>query len=243
MISIRDGTERGYFDHGWLRTHHTFSFGEYRDPRHMGFRSLRVINEDHVAPGQGFAPHPHRDMEIITYVLSGELEHRDSLGNGAVIRPGIVQYMSAGSGIQHSEFNPSPTAPVHLIQIWIRPAQRDLPPRYEQREFPSGHQAGRWRLLASPDGAQGSISIRQDALLLAAALRKGHEVNYRPTPGRGVWVQVLRGAVGLELAAHAGQSGDGSARLQAGDGASIENCGELRFSVVEDAEILVFDLA
>lgn len=243
MISIRGSAQRGYFDHGWLKTYHTFSFGDYRDPRHMGFRSLRVINEDHVAPGQGFAPHPHHDMEIITYVLSGELEHRDSLGNGAVIRPGVVQYMSAGSGIEHSEFNPSKTNPVHLIQIWIRPSERGLPPRYEQREFPRGDPAGRWRLLASPDGAQVSIPLRQDAHLFAAALRAGQELSHVTQPERGLWIQVLRGEIRISAAVKPEAPGTEPVHLRTGDGASIENSEEQRFSALEDTEFLLFDLA
>src|SRR5215468_5713207 len=155
MIEIRHRDERGHFDHGWLNTYHTFSFDRYYDPNHMGFRSLRVINEDRVAPGQGFGRHPHRDMEIITYVLSGELEHRDSMGHGEVIRPGEVQYMAAGTGVEHSEFNPSKTQPVHLMQIWIRPNRRGATPRYEKRQFPALSEAGGLTLLASGDGRDG----------------------------------------------------------------------------------------
>ena len=195
MITIRKSQERGHFDHGWLDTYHTFSFAGYEDRRHMGFRSLRVINEDKVAPGQGFGRHPHRDMEIITYVLSGALEHRDSLGNGEVIRPGEVQYMAAGTGIEHSEFNPSPKEAVHLIQIWIRPDQRGAKPRYEQRPFPAIGRAGQFTLLASVDGRAGSIRINQDASLFAARLDASQQATHALTAGRGAWLQVLRGKV------------------------------------------------
>lgn len=233
MISIRRSNERGHFNHGWLDTHHTFSFADYHDPNHMGFRSLRVINEDVVAPGQGFGRHPHRDMEIITYVLSGELEHRDSMGNGAVIRPGEVQYMAAGTGVTHSEFNPSRSEPVHLMQIWIVPNQRGVQPAYEQRAFPGVAQAGSLVLLASEDGQSGSIRINQDARLYAATLRAGQRMDDLSTrPGRGVWIQVLRGTI--EVNAH---------KMSAGDGAGITDEPQLSISATDEAEILVFDLS
>lgn len=232
MVTIRRSAERGHFNHGWLDTYHTFSFADYRDPRFMGFRSLRVINEDRVAPGEGFGMHPHRDMEIITYVLAGELQHRDSLGNGAVIRPGQVQYMAAGTGVQHSEFNPSKHQPVHLIQIWIRPDQRGAPPRYEQRDFPALASAGALALLASGDGREGSIRINQDARLLAATLRPGQETTYAIGDGRGAWVQVLRGSLDLN-----------GAPLAAGDGAALEHESAVTLRAREDCEVILFDLA
>lgn len=237
MITIRPSSERGHLDHGWLDTYHTFSFGEYVDPRHMGFRALRVINEDRVAPGQGFGEHPHRDMEILTYVLAGELQHRDSLGTGAIIRPGQVQYMAAGTGILHSEFNPSRDTPVHLIQIWIKPARRGAPPRYEQRDFPSLQEgsAGQGRaaltLLASADGRDGSIAINQDAAVYAAALQRGQLVRHELADGRGAWLQVLRGSI--SVAGHT---------LNAGDGAAVTEESAIELRADADAEVLLFDL-
>lgn len=232
MIHVRRSGERGHFNHGWLDTYHTFSFADYQDSRYRGFRSLRVINEDRVQPGQGFGKHPHRDMEILTYVLSGELEHRDSMGNGAVIRPGEVQYMAAGAGVEHSEFNPSSSEPVHLMQIWLRPERRGVAPRYEQRRFPSLSSVGALTLLASPDGREGSIQINQDACLSAATLRAGQAAAATLAPGRGAWVQVLRGEVDV----------NGEA-LAAGDGASIDDAPEARILARSEAEVLVFDLA
>ncbi len=232
MIHVRRSGERGHFNHGWLDTYHTFSFADYQDSRYRGFRSLRVINEDRVQPGQGFGKHPHRDMEILTYVLSGELEHRDSMGNGAVIRPGEVQYMAAGAGVEHSEFNPSSSEPVHLMQIWLRPERRGVAPRYEQRRFPSLSSVGALTLLASPDGREGSIQINQDACLSAATLRAGQTAAATLAPGRGAWVQVLRGEVDV----------NGEA-LAAGDGASIDDAPEARILARSEAEVLVFDLA
>lgn len=232
MISVRRSEDRGHFNHGWLDTYHTFSFADYHDPRFMGFRSLRVINEDVVQPGQGFGRHPHHDMEIITYVLNGELAHRDSLGNGAVIRPGQVQYMAAGTGIEHSEFNPSSDAPVHLMQIWIRPSQRGMQPRYEERNFPHGAESGSFTLLASPSGERGSITINQDARLSATTLRAGQTARLAIAPGRGAWVQVLSGEAALN-----------GELLRAGDGAGIESETALEFTAKSDTEMLVFDLA
>jgi redox-sensitive bicupin YhaK (pirin superfamily) len=231
MIIIRHGRERGHFDHGWLDTYHTFSFGDYRDPRYMGFRSLRVINEDRVQPGQGFGLHPHRDMEIITYVLAGALEHRDSLGNGAVLRPGQVQYMAAGTGIQHSEFNPSATEAVHLVQIWITPEQRGAAPRYEQRDFPGLIDDGRLTLLTSRTGREESIAINQDADLYAATLRPGSTLVQPLNAGRAAWVQVLRGKLGLD-----------GVPLSAGDGAAVTDQPELSLSAEDETELLLFDL-
>ncbi len=232
MLTLRRSEDRGHFDHGWLDTYHTFSFADYRDRQFMGFRSLRVINEDRVAPGQGFGRHPHRDMEIITYVMSGELEHQDSLGNGAVIRPGDVQYMAAGSGIEHSEFNPSRNEPVHLMQIWIRPDRKGASPRYEQRRFPTLSEGGDLTLLASPDGRSRSIQINQDALVFATSLNKGQQVKYPVAGGRGAWLQVLRGRLDA-----------GGTILHAGDGASLEGPEKLPLLALDASEFLLFDLA
>lgn len=232
MMRVRRSHERGHFDHGWLDTYHTFSFADYHDPRHMGFRALRVINEDRVAPAQGFGRHPHRDMEILTYVLAGELEHRDSLGNRGVIRPGQVQYMAAGTGVEHSEFNPSRESPVHLIQIWIRPDRNGRPPRYEQRDFPVAANGSAQTLLASRDGRERSIAWNQNAALIAASLPKGATATHELSPGRGAWIQVLRGAVELE-----------GEPLAEGDGAAIEDQSELRVFATQAAQVLLFDLA
>jgi len=230
MIRIRRSSERGHFQHGWLETYHTFSFADYHDPRHMGFRALRVINEDFVQPGRGFDTHSHRDMEIITYVLEGELEHRDSTGAGGRIRPGDVQRMSAGTGVQHSERNPSDEHRLHLLQIWIQPARRGAPPSYEQRHFSEDARRGRLCLIASADGAGGSLRIGQDARIHAALLDEGQSVAFRPVPGSGVWLQVGRGEVRV-----------GAADLVAGDGAAIEGEPELAIAGRE-AELLLFEL-
>jgi redox-sensitive bicupin YhaK (pirin superfamily) len=232
MITVRRSEERGHFDHGWLDTRHTFSFADYRDPRQMGFRALRVVNEDRVRPGQGFGTHPHRDMEIVTYVIEGGLAHRDSMGNGSTIRPGDVQRMSAGTGVTHSEFNASREAPVHFLQIWILPERTGLAPGYEQRRFPEEERRGRLRLVASPDGAGGSVTIHQDVRLHAALLAPGEAVAHRLAPGRHAWVQVARGEVDV-----AGQ------RLSAGDGAAVSGEAELALRAIADAEVLLFDLA
>src|SRR6266550_4570151 len=176
MFSIRKSSDRGHFDHGWLNTYHTFSFADYYDPAHMGFRSLRVINEDRVAPGAGFGMHGHRDMEIVTCVLSGALEHKDSLGHGEVLRPGEFQHMSAGRGIRHSEFNPSATEPVHLYQIWLLPRESGLEPSYAQKAFDPAHRTGRWQLVASPNGADGSLKIQQDARIYLANIAPPNEL-------------------------------------------------------------------
>lgn len=235
MLQVRRSAERGHFNHGWLETWHTFSFADYRDSRHMGFRSLRVINEDRVQPGAGFGRHPHRDMEILTYILSGNLRHEDSLGNGAVLVPGDVQYMSAGDGVLHSEVNPSASDPVHLVQIWIRPNAKGLPPRYEQRSFPAASGKG-LTLLASGDGADGSITIRQDARLIAVALPGGGAADYAVAAGRGVWLQLLRGELRV-------RAGDEEATLKAGDGAAIEATAVIGLESRAGAEALLFDLA
>ncbi len=233
MIQIRRADERGHFDHGWLNTYHTFSFGDYHDGRHMGFRALRVINEDRVRPAQGFGTHGHRDMEIVTYVLEGELAHRDSMGNGSVIVPGDVQYMSAGSGVRHSEANPSADAPVHFYQIWILPDVEGATPRYAQQHFDEDARRGRLRLVASATGRDGSIAVRQDVNLYASVLEKGGAASLALPAGRHLWVQALRG--GLAVNGHSLSAGDGLAaseetefRLEAGD---------------QGAELLAFDLA
>jgi quercetin 2,3-dioxygenase len=232
MIGVRKASERGHFDHGWLDTHHTFSFSRYYDPRHMGFRALRVINEDRVQPGQGFGTHPHEDMEIVTYVLSGALAHKDSLGTGSAIRPGELQRMTAGTGISHSEFNPSQTEPVHLYQIWLLPEQEGLDPSYEQRAFPEEERANRLRLVASPEAKDGSLTIRQDARLYLARLDEGHEVSKDIPSGRHAWLQVLRGNVSLN-----GQA------MSAGDGAAVSEETALAIRAESPSEVLLFDLA
>ena len=236
MIRIRRSAERGHFDHDWLDTRHTFSFGDYHDPRFMGFRALRVLNEDRVRPGQGFGTHGHRNMEIVSYVLEGRLAHEDSLGNGSVIVPGDVQYMSAGTGVRHSEFNGSKTEPVHFVQIWIVPQAEGLPPRYDQKRFDDAQKKNRLRRVASPSGAGGSIAIRQDVNLYASLLEPRASVSVELPAGRHLWVQVLRG--GVEAAATKGAS------LEAGDGLAASD--ERRFELAAGnygAELLVFDLA
>jgi len=231
MITFRDRMARGHTHTGWLDSRHTFSFGDYRDPAQMGFRSLRVINEDRVIPGAGFPSHGHRDMDILTYVLSGALEHKDSIGNGTVIRPGELQRMSAGTGIVHSEFNHSQAEPVHFLQIWIVPSERDLAPSYEQKAFPLAENEGKLSLIASPDGAAGKIAIHQDARLMAAKLAAGTQVAYELAPQRGAWLQIARGIVALN-----------GTEMREGDGAAIE--AEATLTIVADtqAEILLFDL-
>jgi redox-sensitive bicupin YhaK (pirin superfamily) len=232
MIRIRKSDERGHFHHGWLDTYHTFSFDQYYDPNFMGFRSLRVINEDRVQPGMGFPTHPHRDMEILTYLLAGALQHRDSMGTGSIIRPGELQRMSAGTGITHSEFNASRTEPVHLLQIWLLPERKGLKPSYEQKAFPEAERRGRLRLVASHDGRDGSLTVHQDVSLYAGLLEPGQKVTHRLEPGRSAWVQVARGKVHL----------NGSA-LEAGDGAAISKQQEIELGSEDVAEILLFDLA
>lgn len=230
-ITIRRAADRGRADFGWLDSRHTFSFGNYRDPAHMGFGPLRVINDDRVAGGGGFPTHPHADMEIISYVLEGALAHKDSLGTGSVIRPGDVQRMSAGTGIRHSEFNASPTEPVHFLQIWILPERAGLAPGYEQMAFPDAEKRGRLRLIGSRDGREGSVTIHQDVDLYATTLAEGDSVAHVIAPGRGGWVQVARGAIRL----------NGEA-LGEGDGAAMSSSGALSIEGVSDAEVLVFDL-
>jgi len=231
MIQIRPANARGQFDHGWLRTAHTFSFADYHDPEHMGFRSLRVINEDHVAAGKGFDTHPHRDMEIMTWVLAGALEHQDSMGNGAVIRPGEVQIMSAGTGVLHSERNPSASEPVHLLQIWVFPDRRGLPPRYEQRAAPRPSPARPLTLLAAPPGQGGVVAIHQDARILAVDLPARAATSHPLASGRGAWLQVVRGDLAVN-----GQA------LAAGDGAAATDEAALSLSSRGGAHALLFDL-
>ncbi len=230
-IMLRPAKERGHADHGWLDTWHTFSFSDYYDPRFMGFRSLRVINEDFVAPGRGFPTHGHRDMEIITYVLEGALQHRDSLGTGSIIRPGEVQRMSAGTGVRHSEANPSSTDPLHLLQIWIEPAALGIEPGYEQTAFSDQDKRARLRLVASPSGAEGSVTIHQDARVYATLLDADQQVAHRLAPGRHAWVHVARGALTLN-----------GERLTAGDGAGISAEASVTLAGEENAEALLFDL-
>ncbi len=231
MVAVRKAQDRGHFNFGWLDTHHSFSFGDYFDPAHVQFRTLRVINEDWVGAGAGFPTHPHRDMEIVTYVLEGALEHKDSMGTGSVIRPGDVQRMTAGTGITHSEFNPSRSDRTHLLQIWMLPERKGLKPSYEQTRFEPADLTGRLRLIASRDGREGSVTIHQDAGLYAAKL-DGQEATHPLAPGRHAWVQVARGAVTVN-----------GKQLQQGDGAALSGEPEVKLSAARGAEVLVFDLA
>ena len=230
-IRVRQAAERGHAKYDWLDTWHTFSFDTYYDPAHMGFRALRVINEDRVQPGTGFGMHGHRDMEIITYVLEGALEHRDSLGTGSVLPPGEFQRMSAGTGIRHSEFNPSRTEPVHLYQIWLLPNEEGLQPSYEQKSFSEAERQGRLRLVASPDAQDGSLLIHQDARVYLSTLNADQEIRQNLQPGRHAWLQVLRGAVELN-----GQA------LATSDGAAVSNDTSLVIWATEPAEVMLFDL-
>jgi quercetin 2,3-dioxygenase len=235
MIHIRPAEERGHANHGWLDTHYSFSFSDYYDPRFMGFRSLRVINEDRIQPGYGFPLHPHRDMEIVTYVLEGSLEHKDSMGTGSVIRPGEVQKMSAGTGVRHSEFNHSKTQPVHLYQIWLLPAREGIKPMYEQKAIPAEEKRGKMRVVASPGGGNGSgaVKLYQNAEILATELDAGQSVEHELGPERYAWIQVVRGAVKA--------NGKG---LKAGDGAAIAEEARLKIEgVAQNSEVLLFDLA
>jgi quercetin 2,3-dioxygenase len=234
MIQIRRADERGHFNHGWLDTNHTFSFADYHDPRHMGFRSVRVINEDRVAPAQGFGTHGHRDMEIVSYVLEGALAHKDSMGTGSVITPGDVQYMSAGTGVRHSEFNASDAETTHFLQIWILPDREGYAPRYGQKRFEEADKKGRLRLVVSPDGADDSIAIRQDLRLYASVLAPGQSVSLDLNSGRHAWVQVVRGDVSVNRQ-----------KLSAGDGLAASNEPRLEIAAAggEKAEFLLFDLA
>lgn len=236
-LVIRRAEERGHANYGWLDTHHTFSFAGYHDPRHMGFGALRVINDDRVGAGAGFGTHPHRDMEIISYVVEGALEHKDSMGNGSIIRPGEVQRMTAGTGVRHSEYNPSRGEGARFLQIWIIPERRGLTPSYEQRAF-DDERRGRLRLVVSPDGREGSLRVHQDAALYASLLTAGEGLEHEPAPGKRVWIQVVRGR--LQVDGHT---------LREGDGASVEPArptdvlAPLRFDAEEDSEFLVFELA
>lgn len=231
-FTVRRRNERGHFDHGWLDTFHTFSFGHYFDPEWSQFRALRVMNEDVVAPGQGFGTHGHRDMEILTWVLDGALEHRDSLGHGEVLRPGEMQWMSAGAGIQHSEFNPSRFEATHLYQIWLLPREKGLEPTYAQRAFPQEGRHNRFQVLAEPEGRDGALPIRQDAIVSVANLDTGSTVAAPTNVGRNGWLQVLRGDVQT-----LGQ------RLTAGDGVALQSVDSLTIQAMKPSEVLFFDLA
>jgi hypothetical protein len=232
MIRIHKSNDRGHANHGWLDSRFTFSFAEYFDPEHVQFRSLRVMNDDHIAGGGGFPTHPHRDMEIVTYVLEGALAHKDSMGNGSVIRPGDVQYMSAGTGVAHSEFNASEKEPVHLYQIWMFPDQKNYEPRYDQKNFSESEKRGKLRLVVSPDGREGSVKIRQNNELYATVLGKDESVKHQIKPDRHAYVQVARGSITLN-----------GEKLETGDGAAISDEKSLQLTGVKDAEVLLFDLA
>jgi redox-sensitive bicupin YhaK (pirin superfamily) len=232
MIALRKSKDRGFADHGWLKTYHSFSFADYHDPKFMGFRSLRVINEDYIEGGNGFGTHAHHDMEILTYIVSGSLEHKDSMGNGSVITPGELQYMSAGSGVTHSEFNPSPTATTHLLQIWIIPEARGLTPRYDQKHFAPETFNKHLNLVASREGAAGAIAVQQDIKLYAAKLKSGDALNYELAPGRHCWIQLISGSLSVNKTA-----------LSPGDGAALSD--EKSVSLLANAnqtEFLLFDL-
>lgn len=232
MMTIRPAEARGLADHGWLKSYHTFSFADYHDPAHMGFRQLRVINEDRVQPGQGFGTHPHRDMEIISYVLEGGLQHRDSMNNGSIIRPGDVQRMSAGSGVTHSEFNASDKELVHFLQIWLLPAERGIRPGYEQKSYSEAEKQGQLKLVASPDGRDGSVTVHTDARLYAGVFGAGERAAMGLAAGRHAWVQIARGAASVN-----------GTPMKSGDGAAISDETELRVEGLEPSEVLVFDLA
>ena len=233
MMKVRKADDRGHANHGWLDSHHTFSFGDYYDPEQMGFRSLRVINDDRVAPGGGFPTHSHRDMEIVSYVLEGALEHKDSIGTGSVIVPCDVQRMSAGSGVAHSEFNGSPNAPVHFLQIWILPDQRGLPPSYEQKAFSAAEKRGRLRVIASPDRRDGSVAVHADVIIHAGLFTTGETHQATLAPGRHAYVHVARGSIELN-----------GVVISEGDGAALSEESSLRLSGTRDeAEVLLFDLA
>jgi quercetin 2,3-dioxygenase len=239
MLTVRAAQDRGHADHGWLDSHHSFSFADYHDPAHMGFRALRVINEDRVAPGQGFGTHSHRDMEIVSYVLEGTLAHKDSLGTGAQIVPGEVQRMSAGTGVAHSEFNPSKAQAVHFLQIWLLPRARGIAPSYEQKAFPAADKRGRLCVVASPDQRDGSLAIHTDAVIYAGQFAAGEAAQLALAPGRHAWVQVAGGRVRVN-----------GTELQAGDGAALSNEASVKLEGVAgghgddgDGEVLVFDLA
>ena len=231
MLNIRKANDRGHANHGWLNTYHTFSFSSYQDSRFMGFRSLRVMNEDWVASGQGFGTHPHQDMEIVTYVLKGALEHKDSMGNGEVLRPGEFQRMTAGTGITHSEFNPSTTEPTHLYQIWLFPDRKGYEPSYEQKKFPAADRHNRLQLVASPTAEEGSLLIHQDARIFLAHLETKQQVKYAISAGRHAWLQVLRGSVSVN-----------DHDLETSDGVAVSDEAQLTIRATSEAEIMLFDL-
>jgi quercetin 2,3-dioxygenase len=230
-LNIRRADERGHSDLGWLHSHHTFSFAEYYDPAHMGFRSLRVINDDRVAPGQGFGTHPHRDMEIFSYILEGALEHKDSMGNGRQLKPGQIQLMSAGRGITHSEFNPSPAQPLHFLQIWIQPRERGLTPSYTEWHPKAGHANAGKALVISADGRDGSATIHQDADIYLVRLQPGQSVAHELKAGRGAWLHVAEGSLALD-----------GVELTTGDGVSTEEPGRLTLTASEPTQAILFDL-
>ncbi len=232
MTYLRPSEERGHVNIGWLDSRHSFSFGHYYDPVHPGFGALRVINEDRVQPGEGFGTHGHQDMEIISYVLDGALEHKDSLGNGSVMRPGELQRMTAGSGIRHSEFNSSKTEPLHFLQIWLHPEKEGLEPDYEQKEFPAAERQDRLRLMASYDGREGSLTIHQDVELYGALLAVDRRLSFNLRSGRQVWVQLVRGTLKVD-----------DQQLYAGDGLGLTDPGTIQFTATDDTEFLLFDLA
>lgn len=232
MLTIRQADERGHADHGWLNSYHTFSFANYYDPKHMGFRALRVINEDRVQPGQGFGTHPHQDMEIISYVLEGGLEHKDSMGTGSVIRPGDVQRMSAGTGVTHSEFNTSKSELVHFLQIWLLPGKNGIQPSYEQKAFPRDQKQGRLKLVASPDGSDGSVTIHTDACLYAGLFGQGEGGSLELATGRHGWVHIARGSARIN-----------GRELNAGDAVALSQEPSVAVEGVDASEVLVFDLA
>ena len=231
MKTVRKSADRGYAKHDWLESQHTFSFASYQDPKHMGFRALRVINEDWIAPGKGFAPHPHSDMEILTYVISGALEHKDSLGNGSVIRPGDVQRMSAGTGVVHSEYNASTDEPVHLLQIWIHPEKRGLAPSYEQRSFDISNASDELILLASQDGKGDSVRLHQDVNLFGGKLSAGQRTSFGLEANRGMWLQLIQGTLLV-----------GDFELASGDAIQIEEDDKISLIAKDDSEFLIFDL-
>ncbi|HEY3322489.1 MAG TPA: pirin family protein [Planctomycetota bacterium] len=231
MIKVRHAKDRGHADHGWLKSYHTFSFADYYDLAHMGFRSLRVINDDRVAPGQGFGTHPHRDMEIFSYVLEGALAHKDSMGNGRVLKPGEIQLMSAGEGVTHSEFNPSPSEPLHFLQIWIQPRERGLVPGYTEWHPTPEHQDAAKVLVISPDGRDGSATIHQDADIYRIRLEPGQTITHDLKAGRGAWLQIATGGVTFN-----------GVPLVTGDGASTEQPGKLTLTASQSTEAILFDL-
>jgi redox-sensitive bicupin YhaK (pirin superfamily) len=231
MLTVRRSEDRGHADHGWLNARHSFSFADYHDPDHMGFRVLRVINEDVVAPGKGFGTHPHHDMEILTYVIDGALEHKDNLGNGSVIKPGDVQWMSAGTGVMHSEFNPQPDAATHLLQIWIHPDRRGRTPDYGEKHFPVDARKDQLRLVASGDGTDGSLAWGQDARLYASVLTAGGELNLDLATGRHAWIQVVRGHLDIN-----------GTTLKNGDALAVSEVPRLDLKAHSESEFLVFDL-